>query len=250
MIGIFRKIRFRLFGENKIRKYFIYAIGEVLITVVGILIAIQINNWNQQRLAEIKINRLLLEIQNNLENEIESARGGIELYNKKDTLMTRIKEGKVKREEFKSTPIIWGNQSPQYATSVYFNNYSLNKNAYNNLVQISDKIPAKYDSLYMNLSMLYEDTDDLVNQREQKLMDNYYTCQNYFRDNKAFLSDLWKPSPLDDTAIDFFMNDPIYKNWVYIMHHYFMQHQKSIIRFVNYATEVRNQILELELIQE
>jgi len=248
MIRLFRKTRLKLLTDNKLARYFMYAIGEVFIVLIGILLAIQINQWNQQRLDEIKINRLLLNIQNNLESEIESARRGIVLYDNKDTLLTRIKEGKVKREEFKSTPTIWGsNQSPQYATSVYFNGYSLNKNAYNNLVQISDRIPVKYDSLYMYMSYLYEDIDDLVNQREEKLLENYYTCQNYFRDNKDFLSDLWIPIPLDDEAIDFFMNDPIYKNWIYVMHHYFMEHQKSLRRFVDFATEVKNQIEELEL---
>ena len=47
----------KLLTENKFTRYFIYAIGEVIIVIIGILIAIQINNWNQQRLAEIKIIR-------------------------------------------------------------------------------------------------------------------------------------------------------------------------------------------------
>ena len=248
MIRLFRKTRMKLLTENKFTRYFIYAIGEVIIVIIGILIAIQINNWNQQRLEEVKIIRLLLEIQNNLEGEIESARKGIEFYIRKDTLMTRIMEGKVTREEFNSPPITWGfPQSPQYATSSYFNDYSLNKNAYNNLVQISDKIPQKYLTLFRNVTNLYEDTNDWVRQREEKLLENYYECQNYFRDNKEFMSDLWTPKPLDDNAIDFFMNDPIYMNWIHVMHHYYMEHQKSIIGFVEYATKVRNQILELEL---
>jgi hypothetical protein len=71
--------------ENKLSIYFIYAIGEVLIVIIGIIIAIQSNNWTPQRLAEIKINRLLLEIQNNLEDKIESARIGIEYDNEKDS---------------------------------------------------------------------------------------------------------------------------------------------------------------------
>lgn len=45
----FRKIRFELLGENKTRKYILYAIGEIVLVVIGILIALQINNWNQIR---------------------------------------------------------------------------------------------------------------------------------------------------------------------------------------------------------
>jgi len=43
---IFRKIRLNLLSENKTRKYLIYAIGEIILVVTGILIALQINNWN------------------------------------------------------------------------------------------------------------------------------------------------------------------------------------------------------------
>ncbi|MCF4102204.1 DUF6090 family protein [Gillisia sp. M10.2A] len=46
---IFRKIRQRLLTENKFSKYLIYAIGEIVLVVIGILIALQINNWNQAR---------------------------------------------------------------------------------------------------------------------------------------------------------------------------------------------------------
>lgn len=47
MIKFFRKIRQNLIMENKTSKYFKYAIGEIVLVVIGILIALQINNWNE-----------------------------------------------------------------------------------------------------------------------------------------------------------------------------------------------------------
>ncbi len=38
--------------ENKVTKYFLYAIGEIVLVVIGILIALQINNWNVQKVKE------------------------------------------------------------------------------------------------------------------------------------------------------------------------------------------------------
>ena len=50
MIKFFRKIRQNLLLENKTGKYFKYAIGEIILVVIGILIALQVNNWNTSRL--------------------------------------------------------------------------------------------------------------------------------------------------------------------------------------------------------
>jgi hypothetical protein len=49
MIKFFRKIRQRLLTENKFSKYLIYAIGEIILVVIGILIALSINNWNEKQ---------------------------------------------------------------------------------------------------------------------------------------------------------------------------------------------------------
>ena len=49
MIQLFRKIRQRQLGVNKIGKYLLYAIGEILLVVIGILIAVAINNRNEQK---------------------------------------------------------------------------------------------------------------------------------------------------------------------------------------------------------
>lgn len=49
MIKFFRRIRQRLLSENKFSKYLFYAFGEIVLVVIGILIALQINNWNENR---------------------------------------------------------------------------------------------------------------------------------------------------------------------------------------------------------
>ena len=67
MIKFFRKIRYDLMEKNKTRKYFKYAIGEIVLVVIGILIALSINNWNENRkLHNVELS-LLLEVKSNLE---------------------------------------------------------------------------------------------------------------------------------------------------------------------------------------
>ena len=59
MIPFFRKIRKRMADDNRPLKYMRYAIGEIVLVVIGILIALQINNWNQGRLQRIEEMKML-----------------------------------------------------------------------------------------------------------------------------------------------------------------------------------------------
>ena len=54
MIKFFRKIRQNLIMENKTSKYLKYAIGEIVLVMIGILLALQINNWNETRKNKLK----------------------------------------------------------------------------------------------------------------------------------------------------------------------------------------------------
>ena len=81
MIKFFRHIRKSLLKQNKMGKYFKYAIGEIILVVIGILIALQINNWNEDRKDDIFENEILTQIQANLvkdklalENNITNAK--------------------------------------------------------------------------------------------------------------------------------------------------------------------------------
>lgn len=71
MIQFFRRIRQKLLSENRFSKYLIYAIGEIVLVVIGILIALQINNWNQTRIDINKEEKFLLEIKENLNEDLQ-----------------------------------------------------------------------------------------------------------------------------------------------------------------------------------
>lgn len=74
MITFFRRIRQRLFSENKFSKYLGYAIGEIVLVVIGILIALSINNWNEQRKANDKERATLMNLLQDLKADSLSFR--------------------------------------------------------------------------------------------------------------------------------------------------------------------------------
>jgi hypothetical protein len=74
MIKFFRHIRKRLVIESRLSKYLLYAIGEIILVVIGILIALQINNWNEGK-NEQKVEKEYLE------NMLEDLKDDVEIYN-------------------------------------------------------------------------------------------------------------------------------------------------------------------------
>jgi len=77
MIKFFRKIRQNLIMENKTSQYFKYAIGEIVLVVIGILIALQINTWNEERKDNNTAMYLLNSLLQDLENDIEELKSNI-----------------------------------------------------------------------------------------------------------------------------------------------------------------------------
>ena len=85
MIKFFRQIRYNLMEQNKTGKYFKYAIGEIFLVMIGILLALQVNNWNEQRKSNnqerLYLNRLLSENKEDIatfKDNIEDLEKGIE----------------------------------------------------------------------------------------------------------------------------------------------------------------------------
>ncbi|MFL0353979.1 DUF6090 family protein [Xanthomarina sp. GH4-25] len=88
MIKFFRKIRYNLMEQNKTGKYVKYAIGEIILVVIGILIALQINNWNEARKSEDIRNNYYKQVLQDLakdyktiNNQIKTLNSNIALYN-------------------------------------------------------------------------------------------------------------------------------------------------------------------------
>ena len=72
MIKIFRIIRQELLSKGKTGKYLKYAIGEIVLVVIGILIALGINNWNENRKSEEKTKQFLTSLKSDLRNDLNA----------------------------------------------------------------------------------------------------------------------------------------------------------------------------------
>jgi hypothetical protein len=90
MIKFFRKIRQNLLMENKTGKYLKYAIGEIILVVIGILIALQINNWNESSKQRIEEVRLLEKVSIDLVSDINQLKKNIRDATFRQTIVDSI----------------------------------------------------------------------------------------------------------------------------------------------------------------
>ncbi|WP_412559449.1 DUF6090 family protein [Winogradskyella sp. MIT101101] len=110
MIKFFRQIRYNLMEQNKTGKYFKYAIGEIILVVIGILIAIQINNWNENHKIQNEEKKILLALLKEFQNSKDDF---IETTNTNDTIFNHV------HEIFKHTGSKWdGSLSRQASDSL------------------------------------------------------------------------------------------------------------------------------------
>ena len=72
MIKLFKNIRRKLLTENRFNKYLLYAIGEIVLVVIGILIALQINTWSENRKIKTEEKKLITGLIQNIEDDIQS----------------------------------------------------------------------------------------------------------------------------------------------------------------------------------
>ena len=216
MIKFFRKIRQRLLTENKFSKYFLYAIGEIVLVVIGILIALQINNWNENQ-KEIKLEQGLLK---NLAQENKANQASIKqlihtvsnCYEANYSLMELF----AKDDLFLSTQ----NIDSLIFNSLEFDRYSPSENVLQELLSSGKLDIIQSDSLKNTLF----DWTRVLNVAEERYLDcnrklvsdlTPYLTQNYvFKDLDQYGNLNWKePSKFKKNKQAIF-DDLVYENLI------------------------------------
>ena len=167
MIKFFRKIRQKLLSENKFSKYLIYAIGEIILVVIGILIALSINNWNEEKKDTDFENEMLAQIQENLANDKKALKKIKIIFNNAISSSNKILELKRSEENLDSLKY-W------LADIIQFERFQPITNSYETLKSKGlDKVSNK--KLRMLLGAYY---DDEINHVIKSVGDVEYSFNN------------------------------------------------------------------------
>ena len=86
--------------ENKTGKYFKYAIGEIVLVVIGILIALSINNWNEAKNNKERFVKVLKEIRQDLEIDLSKTEFLLKRGEEMDSLTQLVLNDKITKEQY------------------------------------------------------------------------------------------------------------------------------------------------------
>ena len=174
MIKFFRNIRRNLLGEDKTAKYFKYAIGEILLVMVGILLALQVNNWNEKRLAKITEIQLLKQLKNDLKANTNDLKFNQRLHRAKENAINTL------LEHMESDLPYHDSLELSLASAFIWSKFTRNEGAYQTIKSEGVDIISNLE-LRNEVFKLYEGQLYWLQQFEQTIVDY---VEN-FRQNKA-----------------------------------------------------------------
>ena len=175
MIRFFRQIRKNLIGNGQIRRYLFYALGEVALVVIGILLALQIDSWNTDRIERQKEMLYLKEIRSNLQDDLNNVEYSIAFNRNKDSIITASLNAMLHSGSNLEAMMKISRNMPILAE---FSVYTQNRVAFDNMLSAENIDLISGDSLRSALSAYYsaqnllDGTQERVKQLTRIFMDN------------------------------------------------------------------------------
>lgn len=236
MIKFFRNIRQSLIMENKTGKYLKYAFGEIVLVVIGILIALQINNWNEVRKDHNRLINIYSLIYDDIENDKQELIGNLEFYTLKKSVFSKVLHDSI-------TPDLLDQGLSRLLGSS--TTTILNKTGVNQLREVQNK-----DSLTLKIILAYDYMETIILNLENKISNEMTDHTEYLRDTYD-----WYPEWINNNIMldvgskelhDYFLTNPIYRNRVvYVYQQAYNNYVQILIDAIEYLTELQKELSDV-----
>jgi hypothetical protein len=191
-------------GKGKTGKYLKYAIGEIILVVIGILIALSINNWNEERKVQSKLLDIYSLISKDFENDKQELKDNLDFYNQKNSVFVKVLHDSITPDllDHGLSRLLGGSTAT-----------ILNRTGVNQLRELQNK-----DSLTLKIIGVYDTMETQMLKLENRITNETTDHTEYMRDNHQ-----WYPEWINNTIMkdvgskelhDYFLTSSIYKNRV------------------------------------
>ena len=206
MLPFFRKIRWRLAANNQFFKYSRYAIGEIVLVVIGILIALYINNWNEKRKEREKFDKALIEVEKELISNIKLCRRSMQDYVGIDSLVNRVLHDKLSLDDYRKDSLL--------SLSAFLRTYpgfNVRNQEFSKLQEISGEFEGERDTIKNHLIEVYVDAVWGVEAYDDRMMELNNDILASYKDKDWYIDWLGFRS-MNEGMVDFFLNDVNHRN--------------------------------------
>ena len=243
MLRFFRQIRQRFLTDNKFSKYLLYAVGEILLVVIGILIALQVDNWNEERIAAENTKVLFQEVSDELSQNIKNVDRIINLYIQKDSLYFKVLNRKVKHQDYRASEML-------FYFPFNWDRTSLVEEDFKELLAKKRNLTGRQDSIFSELKDLYGTRKINTDKDDQMMQDTHLS----FRDHMMY-EQLWWSSHMTnfivtDEMIQYCLTDPLYLNQLGEISLRERGHLEGMLWFRSKALDLYEKIAEMLKIEK
>lgn len=180
MLKVFRKIRQNMLKNNKVTAYLLYAVGEIILVMIGILLALQVNNWNEKRKQKTELNNILQTVAYDLETDTLVAGQVARLY---DTLQVKsniIINKQLKKENYRDC-------IECASLTTFYSPFNIQTKGYELLKNNSTQTINKKDSLVNSIIQIYTLYKPMIDKNNERLENEVMKNLNELREYSWFV---------------------------------------------------------------
>jgi hypothetical protein len=225
---------------GKTYKYFKYAIGEIILVVIGILIALQINNWNEKRLKQDQLISVYERTLTDIENDVQDLSANLDYYNGIEYIFKKVMNDSI-------TPDLFDVGLSRILTQQGVGT-NLNMTGVNQLkgLNVKDSLALEIIDIYANMEGL------LVNNFERRINEGNVGLVDIFRDNYDWYPEYMSKTIMKDNSSkalqDYFLYNSEYRHRVISGYQLIYNNYVSRLRVI--IPSLKEIIEELKLILE
>ncbi|MCE7992417.1 MAG: DUF3471 domain-containing protein [Roseivirga sp.] len=222
-------MRQKLLARNKFLQYVFYASGEIILVIAGILIALAINNQSELNKKDEKISSILMQVRQELALDIAKTSSLIEFYIRKDSLISLVLGGQLTVEDYDNPA-----NSALFQVTTTVSEFITQTNGYDHLMRNIDNMPPRFEPLIEDLSGIYVDDRRLVERFNESISE---VTDNVLKEWSSKFT--WYSKIItgvkEEAMMDYFANDPFYKN--HVSNYYIMAMQNHLPAIKQYRVD-------------
>jgi len=161
MISFFKKIRRKLVADNKIQTYLKYAFGEIFLVMIGILLALQVNNWNEGRKLKDQEIKALKELRSDLEQNFE------DITQDKKLFEVSLRSNEIILKQMENSLPYNDSLDTHFAKLLPWSSFSINSTTFDNIRQAGSNLISN-DSLRKSVTSFYTSYMNLYKELESR----------------------------------------------------------------------------------